>query len=229
MTHAFDVEQAVLSLCDELLGQSIDRNPFQLDPDHLWAGLVACLLSSQVKYELATSATVALEEAGLLLWDPDATDDSYQARVEQVLSSPLSVAGKECRYRFPVIRSSQIVRARRVILRQWGDLKVGLACHSEEERRRLLIDNIPGFGPKQSSMFLRNTGLATHLAILDVHSLKFMMVSDLIRRVPRSPSASEYFTLESILQNYAIRVGFPMSHLDRAIWAVMRVYGTEIR
>jgi N-glycosylase/DNA lyase len=81
-----------------------------------------------------------------------------------------------------------------------------------------------GIGPKQASLFLRNTGFGGELAVLDVHVLRFMEYMGLCPKVPKTVSTlREYEALEQILLGYARGLGWGLQVLDQAIWISMRV------
>nr|WP_207768743.1 hypothetical protein [Pelagivirga sediminicola] len=93
-----------------------------------------------------------------------------------------------------------------------------------EDARKWLVDNAPGLGPKQASMFLRNVGLSYDLAILDRHVLEYMELLGLNSAHSRSvQSISGYVDTEVVLRAHARDSDCPVGILDWAIWIVMRV------
>ncbi|MEK6833841.1 MAG: hypothetical protein AABY32_07395 [Nanoarchaeota archaeon] len=81
---------------------------------------------------------------------------------------------------------------------------------TELEKRKLLVDNIFGFGMKTSSHFLRNQG-AIDLAIIDTHILKYLNANQ-----PRNKK--EYLFLEDVFRNCAKGNGLSVVELDMMIW-----------
>src|SRR6266849_3291610 len=79
--------------------------------------LVACILGSQVRYEMATAATENLERAGLLddFWWQENRSDDFATRVFYVLSGQRYDLPYRGRYRFPKTRTSQLARGRQVL------------------------------------------------------------------------------------------------------------------
>jgi N-glycosylase/DNA lyase len=89
-----------------------------------------------------------------------------------------------------------------------------------------LMKHMPGIGPKQASLFLRNVGYAENLAILDVHVLRFMRYIGLLRAPEISVTTlRRYEVAEERLLAYSLGLGWPMATLDVAIWVVMRAAG----
>jgi N-glycosylase/DNA lyase len=93
-----------------------------------------------------------------------------------------------------------------------------------EAIREWLVDNAPGIGPKQASMFVRNVGLSYELAILDRHVLNYMIALDITPTPIRQTSALRpYLKGETALRVHADHIGVSVGLLDWAIWIVMRV------
>ena len=70
--------------------------------------LIACILGSQVRLEMATAALDRLESAGLLRNEWWCGDDDYESTVFEVLSGRAGGAPGEWSYRFPQARARQI-------------------------------------------------------------------------------------------------------------------------
>ena len=91
------------------------------------------------------------------------------------------------------------------------------------QARQWLVKHIPGAGPKQASMFLRNAGLTYSLAILDRHVLSYMSEIGISDHTQQYVSGmSTYLRLEQSLREHATRIGYDVGLLDWAIWIVMR-------
>jgi N-glycosylase/DNA lyase len=91
------------------------------------------------------------------------------------------------------------------------------------EIRKQLISDIAGIGPKQASMFLRNTGISYDLAILDTHVLHYLNIKKVLSQEQmKIGTLSAYEKTESIVVQYADSLGYPVGYLDWAIWATMR-------
>ena len=185
--------------------------------------LVACILGSQVKYEMAMTALNNIENAGLLSdkWWYN-LDDQFETRIVSALSGRRFVTGDNCRYRFPQSRARQLAKARDAIAARTLTERLSSSCGPQNIRRQLIAD-IAGIGPKQASMFLRNTGISYDLAILDTHVLHYLHIKKILSGDQVKVSTlSAYEKIESTVIQYADSLGYPVGYLDLAIWATMR-------
>lgn len=183
--------------------------------------LVACILSSQVKYEMAKAALSRIEGAGLLTdkWWCD-NNNQFESRIVEELSG--SNLGAYRSYRFPRSRASQLAKARDAIVARTLTERVYCGNKPLIIRRHLIAD-IAGMGPKQASMFLRNSGISYDLAILDTHVLHYLYIKKILSLEQLKVSTlSTYEKVESIVIQYAESLGCLVGHLDLAIWATMR-------
>lgn len=78
-----------------------------------------------------------------------------------------------------------------------------------------------GIGPKQASMFLRDCGLTTELAIIDRHVLEYMNAVGLVSD-PGTITIAKYLQIEREFTRYAGFLGCETGILDWAVWLVMR-------
>lgn len=186
--------------------------------------LIGCILGSQVRHEMAVAATENMAYAGLLddaCW-VDYEDEDFQSRVLDVLAGQNGDLPHSGSYRFPKARSKQLAQVRNalsrvpLVTRLRGD---NVAKHL----RKNLVADIPGLGPKQASMFLRNIGRSYDLAILDTHVLRFMDMQELLPiEEARIGTVAGYERVEGIAIEYAETLGYPAGYLDWAIWATMK-------
>ena len=88
---------------------------------------------------------------------------------------------------------------------------------SETELRRYFKDNLKGFGMKESSHFLRNTGYKG-FAIIDKHVIAVLNeVFNL--KVVAPKTVSEYEEIEAMMKRLAEKHGFDFDVLDLAMWS----------
>ncbi len=114
-------------------------------------------------------------------------------------------------YRFPP-RAAHIVAAR-----QYKDgLTKRLRNLSHDDRRRWLVDTIPGLGLKEASHFLRNIGYDDY-AIIDAHILRIL---DYYQIIPafRSLTTNHYLQIEEALNDIATKAGLSLAELDLYLW-----------
>ena len=188
--------------------------------------LAACILGSQVSFEQALAAANRLRSVQLI--------EAVQARVRRptliravraAVRGGSDTPGEYGTYRFWRSKSTFIVESAFEIYANRNGLLPVLHQVSDQKRARECITAMAtGVGPKQASLFLRNTGFGSGLAILDVHVLRFMASIGLTASTPRSiASIRQYEALEAILCTYARTVGWSLQVLDQAIWITMRV------
>ncbi len=191
--------------------------------DDLWRELVSCILGSRVRFEVAYAAVEKLEECKLL--KARRRKRRFQ-KYEDDASAALSGA-----YPFYRVRAKQL---REAAERLYGRsesihdfLKDDLDVRSA---RRLLIKEIAGIGPKQASLFLRNIGFNRHIAVLDVHVLRYMNWVGLTERLIMSiPTIRKYEKLEDVFIKHACSLGCTPDRFDLAIWTVLKVIREEVK
>ncbi|MCQ1764710.1 DNA lyase [Neorhizobium galegae] len=215
------LESAILSIYPDIQ-QRVTSVVGDADEQLLWKELSCCILSSQVKYSLAVSAAEHLEREGLFTSRRAVCVDW----LESALRDPLTVEQKVVRYRFPRSKARQLGDTHDTVCAHAGGLSALLESFScGEEARRWLVANVAGLGPKQASMFLRNTGMTYDLAVLDRHVIDYMAAIGLIGAGRAELSTlSGYAKREKILKSYAQGLGMAVGLLDWAIWIVMRVF-----
>lgn len=211
-------------LCPLIEKEIRDRSTRCLSEYELRRELISCILGSQVRYEMAVAATENLECAGLfsdVYWCRRRAD-GFEGNVYEVLVGRSSAPRHLGSYRFPKVRAKQLARVRDVLARiplaTWlGNSSAPTAL------RKGLIEEIPGLGPKQASMFIRNIGKSYDLAILDTHVLRFMDMQGLLPLAEaRINTVKGYEAAERIVLDYAGTLGYPVGYLDWAIWATMK-------
>ena len=229
------IESAVRRICQEIYPSSRQFWWFSASEAELLFELVACILGSQVPYEVALAAAEEIRNVGLLE-NPikQYCFPIYERAIYDILRQPLHNPGwapTGRRYRFAKIRANHISRTLWAIYSDGGSLKGRLgACKTASEARRTIVELGVGIGPKQASLFLRNIGFTDELAILDTHLLRFMRLFGLLHQAIRPISSLQnYETIENHLRYYAKRTGYSLGCVDQAIWIVMRVYLQEAR
>ncbi|WP_180282296.1 hypothetical protein [Azospirillum oleiclasticum] len=172
-----------------------------------------CILGGfGVTAELGQAAFERLRDLGLLTPSPNAD----HTPIEAALMAPLSVAGRQVRYRFPRQRAARLAIAMR---------ELHQAPPSEDDplafRNALL--RIPGIGPKTASWVARNWLGTDDVAILDIHILRACRVIGVIEDTWTLPR--DYAALERRFLAFATGIGVPASVLDAIMWTQMRILG----
>ncbi|MCH7662643.1 MAG: hypothetical protein IH859_02085 [Chloroflexi bacterium] len=193
----------------------------------LWKQLCLCILSSNVNFESAKSALKHLTRTGFLNSEFILNKSSSQKIIACELAKPLylpqKIDGTLRKYRFPKIRSKNIVDAAFTIYGDGVSLRNTLHdLSSEIDARNFIAKNISGLGLKESSHFLRNIKFSTSLAIIDVHIVSFLEDLGLILFDKRVISQNEYLLLERLMQKISELNGMNLSILDNAIWYYMK-------
>lgn len=224
---ALSLHRAVSALCPDIHKRVLQFGGQAVVERQLWWELSCCVLSSQVPFTLAAAAASRIDRAGLLHGSTVSDMPTIRADMEALLVEPLEFAGARRRYRFPVIRADQLARGWGVIRREYGSLASVLAGDANAAASRTwLVANVPGLGPKQASMFLRNAGASYELAVLDRHVLNYMSALGLCDPGAKAmTSLSAYERNEASLRRYAEEIGYSVGLVDWAIWIVMRAAG----
>jgi len=218
-----ELKNAVTAICPDICERVRDAS-IQKDDRRLWWELSSCILSSQVPYPLSIAAADAIDSDGVL-HDKRASVAARIERLQRLLSVPLSVNGRWRTYRFPVARARQMAAAYSVVTDTKCTLGELINSFADATAARgWFVKHIPGIGPKQASMFLRNAGVTYDLAILDRHVLNYMSKLGLYSGDKYSISGlARYQRHEDTLKKHAEELDCPVGLLDWAIWIVMRV------
>lgn len=91
------------------------------------------------------------------------------------------------------------------------------AAAIDRAKRDYLFENVKGFGLKEASHFLRNTG-HDNCAILDRHIIRLMHEHGMIPQVPKTITERNYFAIESELDKFSAKAGMNHSLLDLYLW-----------
>lgn len=197
--------------------------------DDLWRELVACILGSRVRFEVAHSAVERMERR--CLFRERRRSSRFQQYEQDVMDalSERDAPGETHRYPFFRVRANQIRRAAEQLYKSKGTLRSFLegARDIRGARRRLALE-VSGLGPKQASLFLRNIGYAAHVAILDIHVLTYMSWVGLTETPMRSvPTVRKYEALEDAFIEHAYSFGYAPDRFDLAVWVVVKVAKEE--
>lgn len=183
--------------------------------------LLFCLLGGfGISFELAVSAfevVDSLDPFGVHWSEADLAD-----RVERELCTaqfePRTTSGALRRYRFPSHKARLIARSQGWV-RATGPVLVQLAQLEGEHERRAFLEQCPGVGPKTGSWILRNLGLASTLAILDVHVLR---VLEACGRVTDPSLPRDYLVVEQAFVAWCSELGAAPAAFDLFLWEWQR-------
>lgn len=205
------------------------RNRKVVNERGLWWELSTCILSSQVPYSLAVAASDKIDSEGLLL-DHKLSTKALNLELVKLLRSSLRVKNNQRRYRFPEARARHLAYTHAAITAEQPSLfELVNSFQDASEARKWFIKHAPGLGPKQASMFLRNTGVSYDLAILDRHVLSYMSKLGLFSGSKLMVTGfAQYEKCEKVLRKHAEEMNCQVGILDWAIWIVMRVANTNM-
>ena len=160
--------------------------------------------------ELCFCLTTANSSAMMGLKVQDALGfDGFYNLPQKKLTRELKSLG----YRFYNKRAEYIVGARM----HFGIKEKLQEFENDREKRNYLFENVKGYGLKESSHFLRNTG-HDNCAILDRHIIRLMHEHALIPALPKTITERNYLQIESALDNFAQKAKMNHSLLDLYLW-----------
>jgi len=163
-------------------------------PDAVFHELCYCILTANCKADICLTIQHKLSHT----FSTGNTND-----IEQGL--------RHYHYRFPP-RAAHITTARR----HKETLLPTLHRLQGEDRRRFLVDTIPGLGYKEASHFLRNIGFDDY-AIIDTHILEILDQHGIVKR-PHTLTPKRYLKIETILRDLANDTGLTLAELDLYLW-----------
>lgn len=110
-------------------------------------------------------------------------------------------------------------RAKRIILARQKNKSLIKLLNKEKDEfilRDWLVNNITGFGMKESSHFLRNIGYK-NLAIIDFHIINVLEENKLLPPI-KTLTKKNYLNIEKILKQIATKVSLDLARLDLYLW-----------
>ena len=180
--------------------------------------LLFCLLGGfGITFEHGQSAYVTVRQLDPFSgdWVSDQLFEAILSTLLQPQFQPRRNDGSLRRYRFPRQKASLIVKARQWVHRQVPLDERLFQLGSPEDRRRFLSE-CPGIGFKSASWLLRNIGLGSELAIIDVHVLRALVDAERIPshvRVPR-----DYEFIEEAFLSWCDELDAPPAAFDLFVW-----------
>lgn len=229
------LEAAVVRVTAEVARLRSRHTKLAFREEDLFFELMACILGSQVTFEMATAAAKQLRSSSVFSEIPRARNAEVLTKLLATeLSRPIADPDSPCygkRFRFWRTKARDIAQTAVKIYELFDGAKAFLsAAANENHARERLVEVSSGIGPKQASLFLRNIGFADNLAILDSHVLCYMTYLGMLVKLPRNLGTLQvYENAERTLIAYSKIIGYPLKFIDEAIWVVMRVArGTQI-
>lgn len=230
------IENAVRTVSEKIIKSGSDFAGWKsLSEDELFSRLVACILGSRVRFEIADAYVRRLKNENLLNPNRIAKKPKIsEKRIRNILMNATEltypVKGR-IGYPFPNTRSRFIVATSVNIYENSATSLREILEDSYDpySTRNKLVRMCTGVGLKQASLFLRNIHYTENLAILDSHVLDFMAVSGMIEEEHSRMGVNQYLSLEQKLIKYSKSIHIPLPYLDLSIWIVMRVLRRDIK
>jgi len=120
---------------------------------------------------------------------------------------------KELGYRFPNVRSSFIIEARKKMYQLENVIK---SANNGNQLRDWIVKNIKGIGYKEASHFLRNIGFNEY-AIIDFHIIDLLAKHNIVEK-PKTMTKTKYLEIEEILKNIGNKLKLNIGELDLYLW-----------
>jgi N-glycosylase/DNA lyase len=229
------INRTIRVMCSEVgsLGNSVP-DWRSLSEEVLLYEVTVCVFGSQMLFEVAVAAADRIKELGLLrARQIMRRRQEYEACLAAALSKPLSVEINGVRRQMlPRFRNRLAVLLASTVeaIHGHGSSLQGIlrSAKSAQHARELLVAAVSGFGPKQTSLFLRRIGYCSELAVLDTHVLDYLRMACGIRPKPGALSRlSSYEYVENEFRRVAKEFGYAVGCVDLAMWVTMRVAKRE--
>lgn len=181
-----------------------------------WLELIYSMLTVQVNFKIAQGTLRALVSPyrgvgggslGLL--------NINRPPSEEKLSLHLRLAG----FRFWRTRARWILENMRFVREMWNGsmLKLVSAFTDDAKLRNYVAENFKGIGMAKASLFCRNIGRGSSLAIIDRHILSF--IEDVLDPKAMQLTQADYIDYENKLRAVAAQLGTDVATLDCALWS----------
>jgi len=228
MLNKKNIEDAVIKIYHKIDHTNIiTLNNFSNEKE-LWYELVFSILSSRVKYELASASYKNLKRSKILDEPQNIiSSNCTTTAIESILKNPVSFTYNNNKYLssfpFPRQRSEYIFRTAQNIYNDSTILEIISSSPDIKEIREKLVNICVGLGPKQISMCLNNFTVSNNLAVLDTHILSYLKLLHIIKMdIISVGSLRIYESIEEKFVTYANHLSANLRKLDLSIWIVMR-------
>lgn len=127
---------------------------------------------------------------------------------------------KENYVRFHNVKSARLLESRSYFKNILDLILNFKQKHSEDSfiLRDEIVNQVNGFGMKESSHFLRNIGFR-NLAILDRHILHHLEQLEVIPLGTKITNNKKYREIENLFKEYSEEIQIPMDELDLLFWS----------
>jgi len=210
------IEDALRGLIQDLkagrFSLDVTARKTRASPTEMRQILISCLLSSGWKYEKALDASALFSKRF-----PASGGVPVLNEIETFLTD------RQVRHRFPKSKAKQLhFSLKQFSLFPAEMLFKGGDITGERIIRDKLQQKLPGFGYKQTSMFLRNIGASENLAIIDSHIIWYLHtvmdvnINNLTQR--------KYIEIEDIIKNISSGFELDINSFDILLWVLVREF-----
>lgn len=236
MTNIAIINRTIEEMCFELSNnEHIYKDWHTMSEEELFREIAVCIFGSQMLFEQANAIIEHLYNCGFFdkinlirNWE------KYRNDLIVALSIPLEyrTSNSEIRPFYPRFKnrlSSLLVSTMSNFQTTGITIREILASPKPpKEVRKTLVEYINGFGPKQSSLFLRRIGYSLDLAVLDIHIIDYILLSKNIDiHISKLGSIDYYENIESEFRIIVQELKHPLGCIDLATWITMRVAKKE--
>ena len=184
--------------------------------------LLFCLLGGfGITFEHGRSASATIRPLRPFAsdWKDEQLFETILRALTQPQFEPRRRDGSLRRFRFPKQKASVILKARQWVRSQDPLDECFLQLGNAKDRRSFL-NECPGMGFKSASWLLRNLGLGSDLAIIDVHVLRALLNAKRIPDTVRIPR--DYEMAEEAFLAWCDELDAPSAAFDLFVWQWQR-------
>ncbi len=180
------------------------KSVYNEDDKRIFAELCFCLLTPQSRAKICDAAIQNLVKTNLL----------YTGTEQDIKNYLIGV-------RFNNNKSRYIIEARNMFTIN-GEIKIKdklKEFKDHYELRSWLVENVKGFGLKETGHFARNIGMYEHLTILDRHILKNLHKHGVINEIPNPLTKKHYLDIETKMKEFCKVLEIPIEEIDLLFWS----------
>ena len=225
------IDNTILILCKEISLMPKENVSWKnMSEEDLLFEIAICIFSSQDIFEKAIAMAQKLKDNHIF---SNINYNEIEYKIKIILSNTLNYKKNNIIYYFkPRFKNRNSKLLTNTIKNIYGNkitIKTILSTSTnEKDARNKLINYICGFGPKQSSLYLRRIGFCDNLAILDSHIIDYLYLNYGFSINKNSLSKLDYYEkIEEKFHNLAKDLGYSIACVDLATWITMRVAKRE--
>ncbi|HNZ32377.1 MAG TPA: hypothetical protein PKJ25_09790 [Smithellaceae bacterium] len=229
------LDQTIRKICEEVKCMADEKTEWRnLSEEALLYEVAVCIFGSQMVYEHSIAMVDFIKKKGMLCEAAFTNNyNQYEENLRALLSEPLNIEkngiSRKIKPRFKNRLSKLLTRTIQNVYGNEITIKYLLnSAANSLHARKLLVNKIFGFGPKQASLFLRRIGYCSELAVLDTHILDYLKISSGVDMKATALSKLTWYEyVESAFKRISDDFGYSVGCVDLATWVTMRVAKRE--